>query len=234
METIRAHPEKIQNIRHGKNAGGALRDLLSICENSGIPLREEERKTLEKLSGTSKHQGVVAVLSDFNYSSVDKIVSAWKNSGKRAFILLLDGIQDPHNLGAIIRSAECAGIHGIIIPKHRASEITATVEKVSAGASAVVPIARVTNIARTIDELKSMGMWVAGSDISAETCLYETDFNTDLALVVGSEGKGIRPLVKKKCDFLISIPMFGKINSLNASVSAAIVLYEAVRQRLKY
>ena len=190
-----------------------------------------DKEELAKLAGGINHQGVLAQVSAFQYYSLEELIQGWKKSDKKAFFLVLDSIQDPHNLGAIIRTAETVGIDGIIIPKDRSVAITAAVEKVSVGAVEHVKVARVTNIAQTLKALNEEGVWIAGTDGEGENSLYETDLNMDLALVIGSEGKGIRPLVKKQCHFLLSIPMQGKINSLNASVAAAIVMFEITRQR---
>jgi len=230
-EALRSSPDDVERIFFCGQPKGEAQRLVVDAKKCHIKTGREEKKYLDKLTCESKHQGVAAIISDFCYSELHDILSICKNSDEAAFILVLDGIQDPHNLGAITRSAEAAGVHGIIIPKDRAAGVTSTVEKVACGATQHVKIARVTNIARTIEEIKEAGVWVAGLDVDGDTSLYKTNLNLDTAFVVGSEGKGIRPLVRKKCDLIISIPMKGKINSLNASVSAGVAMYELQRQR---
>ncbi len=246
LEILRSHPEKVEKILSSRDLSGkqnkrsgtsaqkisiSFKEIIKLSDRWGIRLFPEKKERLEQVVGQVNHQGIAAYVSEFGYSSLEEIVGHWRNSNEKAFILILDGLQDTQNLGAIVRSAEGAGIHGIIIPKDRAAGVTSTVEKVSAGALEYVSIARVTNISQTIEKLKKAGIWVVGTEGDGGTSLYDADFDADIAVVIGSEGKGIRPLVKKKCDYLISIPMRGKINSLNASVSAAIVIYEIVRQR---
>lgn len=231
-EALAARPEQIEIVYYSFKDQSRLSNLLNTCKKSRVKISSCDKKQLDKLTESHNHQGIVAIISDFSYSDMYDILNYWKESEEKAFILVLDGIQDPHNLGAIIRSAESAGVHGIIIPEDRAVHVTSTVEKVSAGAVEHVMIARVTNIARTLDELKKEGLWVIGAEGGSNTCLYDADLLTDLVLVVGSEGKGVRPLVQKKCDLMVNIPMKGKINSLNVSVSSAIIMYEAFRQRM--
>ncbi len=178
-------------------------------------------------------QGVVAVVGTKRYVEVDDILDAARKRGEPPFLLVLDEIEDPHNLGALIRTAECAGVHGVIIPKHHAAEVTTTVAKTSAGASEYLPVAKVVNVANTLDELKQKGFWIIGADSGAERLYTEVDYAGSIAVVIGNEGKGIRPLVKEKCDFLVKIPLFGSIESLNASVAGALILYEGVRKRKK-
>jgi len=205
--------------------------LFQSARQQGIPVREVENNKLLELAGDSGHQGVIAELSHVSYSEIEDIFYRAKEKNESPLIAILDEIQDPHNLGAIIRSAEAFGFHGIVIPKNRAAGLTETVTKTSAGAVAHIPVVRITNLARTIDELKEQGVWIAGTDHEANEFFYEVDLNRSLGIVIGSEGKGIRPLITKKCDFMVKIPMVGKVNSLNASVSAAIVFCEARRQR---
>lgn len=230
-EALRSSPDEVERVFFCDQPKGEAQRLLNDVKKHHIKTSREDRKYLDKLTGESKHQGVAAVVSDFSYSELHDILNACKKGNEAAFILILDGIQDPHNLGAIARSAEAAGAHGIIIPKDRAVGVTSTVEKVACGATQHIKIARVTNIARTIEEIKEAGIWVTGLDGAGETSLYNTDLTLDTAIVVGSEGKGIRPLVSKKCDLIVNIPMRGKINSLNASVSAGVAMYELQRQR---
>lgn len=178
-----------------------------------------------------QHQGVIAQAAAFRYAEIEEILEAARSRNETPFILLLDEIEDPHNLGSILRTAECTGVHGVIIPKRRAVGLTATVSKTSAGAAEYVPVARVTNLAQTIDRLKEEGIWIAGTDVSAKQEIYSMKFDMPLAVVIGNEGKGIGRLIKEKCDFLVKLPMKGQLNSLNASVAAGVFMYEVVRQR---
>lgn len=231
METLTAQPKKVKKIYYSRTEKGPVKEIIQKGKTLGIEISACNKEELARLSENINHQGILAQVSDFHYASFEELIHCWKKSDKKAFFLVLDNMQDPHNLGAIIRTAETVGIDGIIIPKDRSVSITAAVEKVSAGAVEHVKIARVTNIAQTLKALNEEGVWVAGAEGGGAKSLFETDLNMDLALVIGSEGKGIRPLVKKQCHFLLSIPMQGKINSLNASVAAAIIMYEITRQR---
>ena len=190
-----------------------------------------KREKLDQLSETGKHQGVVAITSAYEYAGVEDILENAKKKGEDPFILLLDSIEDPHNLGAIIRTANQAGAHGVIIPKNRAVGLTAAVARTSAGALNYTPVAKVTNLGKTIDELKKEGLWFVCADMSGTT-MYQLDLKGPIGLVVGSEGEGVGRLVKEKCDFTASIPMKGDIDSLNVSVAAGVLAYEIVRQRL--
>ena len=183
------------------------------------------------MSETGKHQGVIAYAAAYDYASVDDILEKAEQKGEAPFIIILDDIEDPHNLGAIIRTANLAGAHGVIIPKHRAAGLTATVVKASAGAINYTPVAKVTNISKTIDELKDKGLWFVCADMGGTT-MYDLDLRGPIGLVIGNEGKGVSRLVKEKCDFVASVPMFGDIDSLNASVATGVLAYEIVRQRL--
>ena len=205
--------------------------LFQSARQKGIPVREIEKNKLQELAGNSGHQGVVAVLSQVSYSEIEDIFRRAKEKNESPLIAILDELQDPHNLGAIIRSAEAFGFHGIVFSKDRSAGLTETVTKTSAGAVVHIPVVRVTNLARTIDELKNHGLWIAGTVQEANDLFFEVDLNRSLGIVVGCEGKGIRSLIKKKCDFMVSIPLVGKVNSLNASVAAAIVFCEARMQR---
>ena len=189
------------------------------------------KERLDQLSETGKHQGVIAYAAAYEYAEVDDILEVAKKKGEPPFIFLLDNIEDPHNLGAIIRTANLAGAHGVVIPKRRASGITATVVKASAGAINYTPVVKVTNIGKTIDELKDRGMWFACADMSGEI-MYKCNLTGSMGIVVGNEGNGVSRLVKEKCDYVVSIPMKGDIDSLNASVAAGVLAYEVVRQRL--
>ena len=210
---------------------GSINKIISIAKQRKIVIAEVERQKLNAISKTDNHQGVIAIVPPFNYSSVDDILNEAKQKKEDSFILILDGIEDPHNLGSIIRTAETAGVHGVIIPKRRAASVNATVSKVSSGAVEHVKIARVNNLNETIKYLKEQGLWICGTDGEAKTYYYNQDLKGPIAIVIGSEGFGMSKLVKENCDFLVKIPMKGKITSLNASVSAGIVTYEVVKQR---
>ncbi len=210
---------------------GSINKIISIAKQRKIVIAEVERQKLNAISKTDNHQGVIAIVPPFNYSSVDDILNEAKQKKEDLFILILDGIEDPHNLGSIIRTAETAGVHGVIIPKRRAASVNATVSKVSSGAVEHVKIARVNNLNETIKYLKEQGLWICGTDGEAKTYYYNQDLKGPIAIVIGSEGFGMSKLVKENCDFLVKIPMKGKITSLNASVSAGIVTYEVVKQR---
>ena len=190
-----------------------------------------KKERLDQMSETGKHQGVIGYLAAYEYATVDEILDKAREKGESPFVILLDDIEDPHNLGAIIRTANLAGAHGVIIPKHRASGLTATVAKTSAGALNYTPVAKVTNISKTIEELKKDGMWFVCADMGGTT-MYDLDLKGSIGLVIGNEGKGVSRLVKEKCDFVASIPMFGDIDSLNASVATGVLAYEIVRQRM--
>ena len=205
------------------------KDILSLAKERGIKVQFVSKPALDDLSVTKKHQGIIALTTDFVYSSINDILNLAKSKNEDAFILLLDGVEDPHNLGSILRAAECAGVHGIIIPKDRAVGVNETVVKVSAGASERVKVAKVTNLNRAIEELKQQNIFVYTADMDGDN-MYRTNLRGNIALIVGSEGFGVSKLTKKLADGVISIPMYGKINSLNASVSSGLVVYEVVRQ----
>ncbi|NLU36080.1 MAG: 23S rRNA (guanosine(2251)-2'-O)-methyltransferase RlmB [Clostridiales bacterium] len=209
---------------------GTMREIISRARERGIKVQEEDRKRLDQISGSGSHQGVIAYAAPYQYAEVEEIIRRAKEKGEHPFLIILDEITDPQNLGAIIRTAECSGAHGVIIPKHRSAGLTPAVAKASAGAVEYMPVARVTNLARLLDQLKDQGIWVAGADMDG-TDYTGLDLTGPVALVIGSEGQGIRRLVKEKCDFLARIPMKGRIGSLNASVAAGILMYEVVRQR---
>ena len=212
---------------------GSINEILKLAKQNRIIVTEVDRNKLDTLSETKHHQGVIAFVAPIEYKDVDDILNVAKERGEEPFILIADEIEDPHNLGALIRSAEVAGCHGVIIPKRRAVAVTEVVSKVSVGATEYMPIARVNNINDTIRELKDKGVWVVGTDGSADTIYYKQDLTGPIAIVVGSEGRGMNKLSMKNCDFLVKIPMMGKITSLNASVSGGIVLFEALKQRLE-
>lgn len=196
----------------------------------GCPIKYVAKERLDQLSETGKHQGVIAYAAAYAYAEVEDILNKARKKGEDPFIILLDNIEDPHNLGAIIRTANLSGAHGVIIPKNRAVGLTATVAKASAGALNYTPVAKVTNLGQTIEELKKEGLWFVCADMDG-TCMYDLDLKGPVGLVVGSEGSGVGRLVKEKCDFTAAIPMQGDIDSLNASVAAGVLAYEIVRQR---
>lgn len=206
-----------------------LQKLIQECRHNGIAVRVMSRVELDRMAGTGAHQGVVAVTSSKQYNDLDEIISAKR--GQYSLIVVLDGIEDPHNLGAILRTADACAVDGVVIPERRAAGITGTVAKTSAGASEHLPVAKVTNIARTLEDLKSKNLWTVGLDERGKQNYDTVDYKMDCAIVLGAEGKGLHDLVAKKCDFLVSIPMQGKVPSLNVSVAAGVVLYEVVRQR---
>ncbi|MBR2930746.1 MAG: 23S rRNA (guanosine(2251)-2'-O)-methyltransferase RlmB [Clostridia bacterium] len=209
---------------------GSINLIIGMARERGIPIIETERSKLDNMACGGRHQGVVAIAAGHSYSTIDEILAYAGSRGEQPFIVVCDGVEDPHNLGAIIRSAECAGAHGVIIPKRRAVGLTSTVVKASAGALSHMMISKVTNIASTIDELKEKGLWIYAADMDG-TPYYSTDMKGAVALVLGSEGFGISRLVKEKCDFVVSIPLYGQVNSLNVSCAAAILLTETARQR---
>jgi 23S rRNA (guanosine2251-2'-O)-methyltransferase len=206
-----------------------LQRLIEDFRKIGIPVRFLQRTELDRMAGNAAHQGVVAVTSAKQYNDLEDVIAAKRD--KYSLLVVLDGVEDPHNLGAILRTADAAGANGVVIPERRAAAVTGTVTKSSAGASEHLPIAKVTNISRTVEELKEKNIWTVGLDERAKQTYDALDYNMDCALVLGGEGKGLHDLVKRKCDFLVSIPMLGKVPSLNVSVAAAVVLYEIVRQR---
>ena len=210
---------------------GSINKIIAKAKEEKIIIVETDKKKLDEMSQTGNHQGVIAIVPPFEYCEVDNILNEAKAKKEDAFIIILDGIEDPHNLGAIIRTAETAGVHGVIIPKRRAAAVNSTVNKASAGAVEHMKVARVNNINDTIKYLKDEGLWIIGTDGKANKYYYEQDLTGPIALVIGSEGFGMNRLVEENCDILVKIPMKGKITSLNASVSAGIVTYEIVKQR---
>lgn len=210
---------------------GSINKIIALAKQKKIVINEINKTKLNNMAQTENNQGVIAIVPPFEYCDVDDILEFAKQKNERPFILILDGIEDPHNLGSIIRTAETAGVHGVIIPKRRSASVNSTVAKVSAGAVEHMRIARVNNINETIKYLKENDLWIYGTDINADKFYYEEDFLSGVGIVIGSEGFGMSKLVKENCDFLVKIPMKGKITSLNASVSAGIVMYEVVKQR---
>lgn len=210
---------------------GSIHKILAIAKERKIIVTEIEKNKLNQIAQTPNNQGVIAIVPPYDYCEVEDILDEAKSKNEKPFILILDGIEDPHNLGSIIRTAETAGVHGIIIPKRRAASVNSTVSKVSAGAVEYMKIARVNNINETIRYLKEQDVWICGTDMDTDTIYTKQDYKMPIAIVIGSEGFGMSRLVKENCDFLVKIPMKGKITSLNASVSAGIIMYEVVRKR---
>lgn len=210
---------------------GSIHKILAIAKERKIIVTEMERNKLNQIAQTPNNQGVIAIVPPYNYCEVEEILEEAKRKDEMPFILILDGIEDPHNLGSIIRTAETAGVHGIIIPKRRAASVNSTVSKVSAGAVEYMKIARVNNINETIRYLKEQDVWICGTDMDTNIIYTKQDYKMPIAIVIGSEGFGMSRLVKENCDFLVKIPMKGKITSLNASVSAGIIMYEVVKNR---
>lgn len=210
---------------------GSIQKIIGMAKEKRIVIQYVEKAKLDAMSETKAHQGVIALVTPYSYKTVDDIMKAAEDKNEDSFIIILDEIEDPHNLGAIIRTAECAGAHGVIIPKRRAVGLTPVVIKASAGAVEYMNIAKVSNIASTIEELKERGVWIYGADMDGEQDYFNRDLSGPIAIVIGSEGKGIGRLIREKCDFLVKIPMNGKISSLNASVAASVMMYEVLRQR---
>ena len=216
-------------VAHG-TGGGSVTAIIAKCRAKGILIKEISPQKLDYYCGGANHQGVAVMFASQEYATVDDMFALAETRGEKPFLIICDEIEDPHNLGAIIRTAEATGVHGVIIPERRSASLNATVAKAACGALEYVPVARVTNIANTIDALKERGVWVFGADMDGND-YTKTDFDTPCALVIGNEGKGIGALTAKKCDAILSLPMLGKINSLNASVAAGILMYEVVRSR---
>ena len=216
-------------VAHG-TGGGSVTAIIAKCRAKGILIKEISPQKLDYYCGGANHQGVAVMFASQEYATVDDMFALAETRGEKPFLIICDEIEDPHNLGAIIRTAEATGVHGVIITERRSASLNATVAKAACGALEYVPVARVTNIANTIDALKERGVWVFGADMDGND-YTKTDFDTPCALVIGNEGKGIGALTAKKCDAILSLPMLGKINSLNASVAAGILMYEVVRSR---
>ena len=216
-------------IRKGE-LEGSVKVLLAKAKERKIPVVEVDKSKLDYMSSGGAHQGIVAMAAEHNYSTLDEIIEYAESKGETPFVVICDGVEDPHNLGAIIRSAECSGVHGVVIPKRRSVGLTSVVSKASAGALEHMRVARVTNISSTIDELKKKGFWLYAADMG-ETRYCDVDYSGSVAVVLGSEGFGISRIVKEKCDFVASIPLWGKVNSMNVSCAAAVILTEVARQR---
>jgi 23S rRNA (guanosine2251-2'-O)-methyltransferase len=230
-EAIRSGAGRLDHVLLARERGNARLDRLAdLCKAAGVRLSLENKDQLTRIARNEAHQGAVAVVKDRQFLTVEDLLAAPPRFGRK-FFLALDGVEDPHNLGALLRSADGAGVDGVLLPERRAAPITAVVAKVSAGASEHVPIARVTNLTRSLEQLKKANTWVLGLDERGSPDYTDFDFNTDCVLVLGSEGSGLHDLVKKTCDHLLRIPMAGSVSSLNVSVAGAVVMYEALRQR---
>ncbi len=240
MSSIAGRQPVLEALRSGREINrlliakgqrkGTIRQILALANKRGVLIQEVDRQVLDRLSEIDNHQGVLAQLAEVEYLSLEELLAREKTEGWAPLLVLLDGIQDPHNLGSIIRSADAAGAHGVIIPERRAAGVTAAAMKASAGAANYLPVCRVVNLVAAMESLKEAGFWIAGADMEGQVC-FKQDLTGPLALVIGGEGKGLSRLVREKCDFLTSIPMRGRINSLNASVAAAVLLFEVLRQR---
>lgn len=231
-EQLSARPSAVRRVMVAEGTSHPMiTELLAMAKEISVRVERMPRKKLEGLVGRVAHQGVVAEVTPFGYVGIDDLLNGVTQSGQPALLIVLDQIQDPHNLGAILRSAYALGAQGVIIVKDRATEVTGTVSKASAGAASKIPVARVTNLRRALEILKDASLWIYGTDADAEKTLSQVDLTGPVALVIGNEGKGLRRLVAETCDELVRIPMSGELGSLNASVSAGIALYEAVRQR---
>lgn len=231
MEAMRGTRQIFELFVAGSSADKRMEKLLKLAAERKVPVRQREKADLTRLCGIDHHQGVALKVEPFPYADLDDVLADLKGSND-GLILVLDSVQDPHNLGALIRSAACAGAHAVVIPKDRAAGVTASAEKASAGAAGTIPVVQVTNISQALGELKKAGFWIFGADGSARRNLYQQDLTGPVALVIGGEGEGIRPLVRKGCDEVVSIPLQGGVNSLNASVAGGIFLFEVVRQRM--
>jgi len=229
-EALRGNRRAFELFVQTSGSDHRIAKIVALAEEKGVAVRRRERADLERLAGNSHHQGLVLRVAPFVYSDLDEFLAAWAGDAP-LFLLMLDGIQDPQNLGALIRTAACAGAQAVIIPKDRACGVTPVVEKASAGAVETLPVIQVTNLVQALERLKQAGCWAYGLAGEAAKDIYQTDLRGSLVLVIGSEGEGMRPLVRKQCDGLLAIPQYGGVSSLNASVAGGIVLFEAARQR---
>jgi 23S rRNA (guanosine2251-2'-O)-methyltransferase len=229
-EALRSRGRAFDYVAVAKDRKDAkLQRIVTACREAGVAVRFEDRDQLTRIARSQTHQGVVAVAAQKKYDDVEDVLAAKR--GEYAFVVVLDGVEDPHNLGALLRTADAAGVDGVVIPERRAVGVNATVVKASAGASEHVPVAKVTNIARTLEQIKERNIWTVGLDERGTQTYDQLDYKMDCAIVLGAEGHGLHDLVRKKCDFLVSIPMLGKVPSLNVSVAGAVVMYEVARQR---
>ncbi|WP_129599408.1 23S rRNA (guanosine(2251)-2'-O)-methyltransferase RlmB [Anaerophilus nitritogenes] len=230
IEALKSDRE-IDKIMILKGAEGSVKKIIGMAKDKNVVISYVEKQKLDQISESHAHQGVIAFVAAHKYSDLEDIFKKAETKGEDPFIIILDEITDPHNLGSIIRTANASGAHGVIIPKRRAVGLTGVVAKTSAGAIEYVPVCKVSNIAQTIDALKDRGVWIAGADMDGKKKYHEENLTGKIALVIGSEGKGISRLIKEKCDFLVNIPMKGEVSSLNASIAASILMYEVTRQR---
>lgn len=210
---------------------GAIREIIGQARSQGLVVQEVETAKLDQITEGVRHQGIVAMVAPVAYAEIEDILGKAQENGEQPFIVLLDELEDPHNVGAILRTSDATGVHGVLLPKRRSSPLTATVAKTSAGAVEYVPVARIGNISQTLKKLKKQGLWVVGADMDGDKNYYEADLTGPIVVVVGSEGQGMGRLTKEECDFVVRIPMKGKITSLNASVACSLLLYEVLRQR---
>lgn len=231
LEAIKANRTINKLLVQKGNKEGSIKHIIALAREKGIVIQETERTNLDKISTTHAHQGVIAYVAAKDYVEVDEILEIAASKGEDPFIVILDGIEDSHNLGSVLRTADAVGAHGVIIPKRRAVGLNAAVSKASAGAVEYVPVARVTNIGQTIEYLKERNIWIMGTDLSGEKDIYQSDLKGPIALVLGNEGEGMGKLVSQKCDFIVNIPMKGRISSLNVAVAGAVIMYEVLRQR---
>jgi 23S rRNA (guanosine2251-2'-O)-methyltransferase len=233
LEALKSGRE-IEKLLILKSAEGSIKKIEGMARDNRIAIQYVDKATLDRVTmgpeGAGNHQGVAATTTPYSYCEVEDLLSAAAEKGEAPFVIILDGIEDPHNLGAIMRTADGAGAHGIIIPKRRAASLTDTVAKASAGAVEYMPVAKVSNLVQTIEKLKTLGLWIAACDMDGQP-YFETDLKGPIAIVIGSEGQGVSRLIREKCDYLVSLPMEGKITSLNASNAAAVLMYEINRQR---
>lgn len=231
IEALKSHREINKILIAEGSQRGQMQSVTQLAKESNVLVQFVPKKKLDQITDGSNHQGVLAYVAAYPYAEIDDLFKAAEKKNELPFFILLDEIEDPHNLGSIMRTADAVGAHGIIIPKRRAVGLTATVAKASTGAIEYIPVVRVTNMARTIDELKDRGVWIAGTDAKGADDYRRLDASLPLGLVIGSEGKGMGRLIRDKCDFLIKLPMAGKVTSLNASVAAALLMYEVYRKR---
>jgi 23S rRNA (guanosine2251-2'-O)-methyltransferase len=231
VEGLLSHPSVFEKILIARGRGKAgLQKILSLAEENGIPVEYIDREKIDKLAQHGVHQGILGFCRERDYATVEDVIANRRERNKYDLVVILDGVADPRNLGSIIRTAYCLGANGIIIPENRAASITALTSKASAGASELLPVAKVVNIVRTMEYLKKEGFWIYGTDADGGLAVHSLDYEGNIAVVAGSEGHGIRPLVRKNCDFLISIPMMGRVASLNVSVATGVILFEILRK----
>lgn len=231
MEVLKGNRSVNRLLVANGSSEGSMREIIALAKEKGINIQFYDRSKLDAMAPGIRHQGVLAQVPPVQYAELEDILQIARDRNEPPFIVLLDELEDPHNLGAILRTADAAGVHGVLIPKHRSCPLSATVAKTSAGAVEHVPVARIGNMVQTIKRLKKEGLWVAAADMDG-TDYYDTDLTGSLLLVIGSEGQGVGRLIKEQCDFVVRIPMVGKINSLNASVAGSILMYEAMKQRI--